>query len=98
MVRVLLPYHLRVLAQQEAEIQLELPAPVSMTDVLVAMEARFPALRGTMRDPITLRRRPYVRFFACGEDISLDDPTRALPDPIALDQEPLWIVGALAGG
>jgi molybdopterin synthase sulfur carrier subunit len=97
-IRLVLPYHLRILAGVSGELTLEVPAPVTLHAVLETLEARFPVLRGTIRDPQTRRRRPLIRFFACQSDLShqpLDEP---LPEAVALGEEPLWIVGALAGG
>jgi sulfur-carrier protein len=98
MIRVLLPYHLRTLARVEGEVQLELPTPVTVRSVLDALEARYPVLRGTIRDHITLKRRPFIRFFACKEDLSLEPPETTLPDAVATGAEPLLVVGAIAGG
>jgi molybdopterin synthase sulfur carrier subunit len=98
MIRVLLPYHLRTLARVEGEVQLELPTPVTVRSVLDALESRYPVLRGTIRDHITLKRRPFIRFFACKEDLSLDPPETALPDAVATGAEPFLVIGAIAGG
>ena len=98
MIRVLLPQHLRTLARVEGEVQLEVPGPVTLGSVLDALEARYPVLRGTVRDHGTLRRRPFVRFFACKEDLSLEPPETKLPEEIAAGKEPFLIVGAIAGG
>jgi len=98
MIRVVLPFHLRTLAGVEGEVQLEVRSPVTLRAVLDALEARYPVLRGTIRDHATLRRRPFVRFFACEEDLSLEPPEFGLPDPVASGAEPFLIVGALAGG
>ena len=98
MIRVVLPHHLRTLARVDREVELEVAPPVTLASVLDALEARFPALRGTIRDHGTHKRRDFIRFFACGEDYShtnMDDP---LPDPIAKGIEPFRIVGAMAGG
>lgn len=97
-IRVCLPYHLRNLAQVGPEITLEVSAPVSMRSVLDALEARYPMLRGTIRDYGTLKRRPFLRFFACAEDLSLDPMEKELPEAVAEGREPLLIVGAIAGG
>jgi hypothetical protein len=97
-IRVALPTHLRTLARVDDEVSIEVTGPVTQGSVLDALEARFPALRGTMRDQITGRRRPMVRFFACGEDLSHEAPDTALPAPIASGAEPFVVVGALAGG
>jgi sulfur-carrier protein len=98
MIRVVLPFHLRNLARVGGEVELEVAAPVTIRAVLDALEARFPALRGTIRDHGTLRRRPFVRFFVCQEDWSLEPPETSLPDAIARGAEPFLIVGAMAGG
>lgn len=97
-VRVALPYHLRNLAKIEGEVTLEVPAPVSVRTVLDALEARYPMLQGTIRDHDTRKRRPFLRFFACEEDLSLDSPDTPLPDAVAQGREPLLIIGAIAGG
>ena len=98
MIRVVLPFHLRTLARLEGEAQLELEGPATLRSVLDALEARYPVLRGTIRDHVTQRRRPFVRFFACQEDLSHEPPTTALPDAVASGEEPFLIVGAMAGG
>jgi sulfur-carrier protein len=98
MIRVVLPYHLRTLSRVEGEMQLEVGEPATLGSVLDALEARYPALRGTMRDHVTLKRRPFVRFFACKEDFSLEPPDTRLPDAIISGAEPFLIVGAMAGG
>ncbi|HTA31126.1 MAG TPA: MoaD/ThiS family protein [Candidatus Cybelea sp.] len=98
MIRVVLPYHLRNLARVDGEVQLEVPAPVTVQSVLDALEARYPALCGTIRDHGTLKRRPFVRFFACKEDLSLEPPDTALPDAVINGAEPFLVVGAMAGG
>ncbi len=98
MIRVILPYHLRNLAQSEAEVQLEVRAPVTQRSVLDALEARYPMLQGTIRDRDTGRRRAMLRFFACEEDLSHESPDAALPEAVASGQEAFWIVGAVAGG
>jgi hypothetical protein len=98
MIRVVLPYHLRTLARVEGEVQLEVVSPATLRSVLDAIEARYPVLRGTIRDHGTLKRRPFVRFFACKEDLSLEPPDTKLPDPVARGEEPFLIVGAMAGG
>lgn len=97
-VRVVLPYHLRNLARIDGEVKLPVPPPVSLQSVLDALEASYPMLRGTIRDYGTLKRRPFVRFFACEEDLSLLTPDAPLPDAVVLGQEPLLIIGAIAGG
>jgi molybdopterin synthase sulfur carrier subunit len=98
MIRVVLPFHLRTLARVEGEVQLEVESPVIVNSVLDALEARYPALRGTVRDHGTLKRRPFIRFFACKEDFSLEPPDAALPEAIVNGSEPFLIVGAMAGG
>ena len=98
MIRVVLPYHLRTLARVDGEVQLEVASPATLGSVLDALEARYPMLRGTVRDHVTLRRRPFVRFFACKEDLSHEPPETRLPEAVATGAEPLLIVGAMAGG
>ena len=98
MIRVTLPFHLRRLAQVGEEVELEVAEPITLRSVLDALESRYPVLRGTIRDHGTLRRRPFLRFFACEQDLSLDSPDAALPPPVASGAEPLMIVGAVAGG
>jgi len=99
MIRVALPYHLRNLARvTEAEVQLDIPAPVTLGAALDTLEARYPVLRGTIRDHGTLKRRPFIRFFACKEDISHEPSEALLPEPVIQGREPLLIVGAMAGG
>ena len=98
MVRVILPPHLRTLAQVGYEIQLELDGQATQRSVLDALESRYPMLRGTIRDHVTKQRRPFLRFFACEEDLSLESPDAPLPDQVASGKEPLVILGAIAGG
>src|SRR5579859_2018135 len=98
MIRVVLPYHLRTLAQVGAEVTLEVEGPVTQRSVLDALETRYPMLSGTIRDHVTQKRRPFLRFFACGEDLSHEQPDAPLPDAIASGAEPLLILGAIAGG
>src|SRR6266446_3738083 len=98
MIRVVLPYHLRNLARVEGEVQLEVASPVTVRAAIDALEARYPVLRGTIREHGTLRRRPFVRYFACKEDLSLDPPETKLPDEVVTGAEPFLIVGAIAGG
>lgn len=98
MIRVTLPYHLRTLARVGDEVQLELNGSATVQSVLDALESKYPMLRGTIRDHGTQKRRPMVRFFACGEDISHDPVDTALPEPIVKGEEPLFIMGAIAGG
>jgi sulfur-carrier protein len=98
MIRVELPAHLRTLARVSGNVQLEIAGPVTLRTVLDAVEARYPMLRGTIRDHVTLERRAFLRFFACGEDLSHDSPDAPLPDAIVNGQEPLLVIGAIAGG
>jgi len=98
MIRVVLPAHLRKLAQVEREVSLEVATPITQRSVLDALEARYPMLRGTIRDHVTRKRRPFVRFFACEEDLSNDPPDQPLPDAVASGVEPFLVVGAMAGG
>jgi hypothetical protein len=98
MIRVILPPHLRTLARFDGELELEVETPVSQRLVLDAVEAKYPMLRGTIRDHVTKLRRPMVRFFACGEDLSHESPDAALPEAIASGDEPFLIIGAIAGG
>jgi molybdopterin synthase sulfur carrier subunit len=98
MIRVVLPAHLRTLAKVHDEVQLEIPGPVTQRSVLDALEARFPMLRGTIRDHVTQQRRPFLRFFACEEDLSHELPDAPLPEAVAKGEEPLLIIGAIAGG
>lgn len=98
MIRVVLPYHLRTLARVDGEVELEVKSPVTLRAVLDTLEARFPNLRGTIRDHGTLKRRPFIRFFACREDLSHEPPDTRLPEPIVAGTEPFMIVGAMAGG
>jgi sulfur-carrier protein len=98
MIRVALPTHLRTLAGVGDEVELDLQGPVSQRSVIDALEARYPALHGTIRNPATCRRRPFLRFFACERDLSNEPPDAPLPDAVAEGTEPLLIVGAIAGG
>jgi sulfur-carrier protein len=98
MIRVVLPHHLRTLARVGSEVELELNGQVTQRAILDAVEDRFPMLRGTIRDHTTQKRRPMVRFFVCGEDVSHDSPDAPLPDAIAKGAEPFFIMGAIAGG
>ncbi len=99
MIRVVLPQHLRTLANVDGrEVTLDVPAPVTQRAVLDALEARYPMLRGTVRDHGSARRRALVRFFACEEDLSHDDPDKPLPERVARGEEPFFIIGAIAGG
>ena len=98
MIRVLLPYHLRTLARVEGEVQLEVVGVVTQRSVLNAREARYPVLRGTIRDQVTEQRRPFLRFFACEHDLSHEPPDALLPEAVATGAEPFMVVGAIAGG
>jgi molybdopterin synthase sulfur carrier subunit len=98
MIRVVLPFHIRNLARVSGEVELEVVAPVTICAVIDALENKFPVLQGTIRDHGTLKRRPFVRFFACKEDLSLDPPETVLPDEIVTGKEPFLVVGAMAGG
>ena len=98
MIRVVLPTHLRTLARVGEQVEVEVAGPVTQRSVLDALESRCPVLRGAIRDHVTLRRRPFVRFFACEQDLSHDPPDTPLPDAVARGVEPLVIVGAIAGG
>ena len=98
MIRVELPAHLRTLARVDREVTLDLVGPATQRSVIDALEARYPVLRGTIRDHVTLRRRPFVRFFACKEDLSLEPPETKLPDAVVAGAEPFLIIGAIAGG
>jgi hypothetical protein len=98
MIRLLLPYHLRVLAGISGELSLEVPPPVTQRSILDALEARFPMLQGTIRDHDSKIRRPFLRFFACEQDLSNESPEAPVPDAVTSGTEPFWIVGAIAGG
>ena len=98
MIRVVLPAHLRTLARVEGEVTLEVTGAVTQRSVLDALEARYPALRGAIRDHVTQQRRPFVRFFACEEDLSHESPDAPLPAAVASGAEPFLVVGAIAGG
>jgi molybdopterin synthase sulfur carrier subunit len=98
MIRVVLPAHLRALARVEGEVAVEVEGRATLCSVLDALEARYPMLRGTIRDHVTRQRRALVRFFACEQDLSHEPPDAALPDPVVTGAEPLLIVGAMAGG
>ena len=98
MIRVLLPTHLRTLAHVDGEVKLEVEGPVTQRSVLDALEARYPMLRGTIREHVTQQRRPFIRFFACEQDLSHEPPDALLPDAVATGAEPFMIVGAIAGG
>ena len=98
MIRVLLPFHLRTLANVGGEVSLDVEPPITLCAVLDALEARYPMLCGTIRDHVTHQRRPLLRFFVCGEDWSHESADTPLPASIAAGNEPLWIIGAIAGG
>ncbi len=98
MIRVVLPAHLRTLARVDGEVELQVDGPVTQRSVLDGLEARYPVLRGTIRDHVTQRRRPFLRFFACEEDLSHEPPDAPLPDAVAMGAEPFLVVGAIAGG
>ena len=98
MIRVVLPTHLRKLAHVQGEVKLDVEGQVTQRSILDALEARYPMLRGTIRDHVTQRRRPFVRFFACEEDLSHELPDAPLPDAVATGTEPFLVVGAMAGG
>lgn len=98
MIRVVIPPHLRTLAHVDSEVQLELQGPVTIRSILDALEAKYPMLRGTIRDHGTLQRRAFLRFFACEQDLSHDSPDTPLPDAIASGKEPFIVLGAIAGG
>lgn len=98
MIRVVIPTHLRTLAKVDREVELEIEGPVTLQAALDALEARYPMLKGTIRDHVTKNRRDFIRFFACGEDWSHEPPDALLPDQVAAGIEPLRIVGAMAGG
>ncbi len=98
MIRVVLPYHLRTLARLGGEVSLAVEGPATQCSVLDALEARYPMLRGTIRDHVTRLRRPFIRFFACKEDLSNEPPDAPLPEAVAAGSEPFLVVGAMAGG
>jgi molybdopterin synthase sulfur carrier subunit len=98
MIRVVLPHHLRTLARVDGEVEVEVANPITQGSVLDALETKYPMLRGTIRDHVTLKRRPFVRFFACEEDVSHEPPDTPLPDAVATGAEPFFIMGAIAGG
>ena len=98
MIRVILPYHLRTLARVGPEVSLHVEGPATQRAVLDALEARYPVLRGTIRDHGSGQRRPMLRFFACTEDLSHEPPDAPLPEAVASGAEPFWVVGAIAGG
>jgi sulfur-carrier protein len=98
MIRVVLPQHLRTLARVGGEVELQVESPVTQRSVLDALEAKYPMLRGTIRGHVNQRRRPFVRFFACEEDLSHEPPDALLPDPVVRGVEPFMVIGAVAGG
>jgi len=98
MIRVVLPAHLRKLARVDREVTLDVAGEATLRAILDALEARYPMLRGTIRDHVTQQRRPFVRFFACGEDLSHESPDAPLPEAVATGAEPFLLVGAIAGG
>jgi hypothetical protein len=98
MIRIVLPFHLRTLTRVEADVQLSIDGPITQRSVLDALEAAYPMLRGTIRDHGTLKRRPFIRFFACQRDLSNESPDAPLLEIVATGAEPLLIVGAIAGG
>ena len=98
MIRVILPPHLRTLAQVGSEVTVDVVGPVTQRSILDALEAKYPMLSGTIRDHVTQKRRPMLRFFACEEDLSHESPDAPLPEAVASGKEPFWVVGAIAGG
>ncbi len=98
MIRVVLPAHLRTLAGVNGEVELEVAGPVTQRSVLDALEERYPVLRGTIRDHVTQQRRPFLRFFACAEDLSHEPPDAPLPEAVVLEAEPFLVIAAVAGG
>ncbi len=98
MIRVILPHHLRTLTQVRGDVELDVEGQVTQRSVLDALEARYPMLRGTIRDQVTQQRRPFLRFFACEEDLSHEPPDAPLPDAVASGAEPFIVIGAIAGG
>jgi molybdopterin synthase sulfur carrier subunit len=98
MIRVVLPQHLRTLARVESEVQVEVAGPATQRSVLDALEAKYPMLCGTIRDHVSLKRRPFIRFFACQEDLSHEPDDAPLPDAVANGAEPFLVIGAIAGG
>ena len=98
MIRIMLPAHLRTLARTGSEVQLEVEGTPTLRAALDALEAAYPMLRGTIRDQVTLQRRPFLRFFACSEDISHESPDQPLPEAVVAGKEPLLIIGAISGG
>jgi sulfur-carrier protein len=98
MIRVVIPAHLRTLAKVDGEVQVDVPGEATTRSVLDALEARYPVLRGTIRDHVTLERRPFLRYFVCAEDWSLEPPDTKLPEAVASGAEPFFVIGAIAGG
>ena len=98
MIRVVIPHHLRTLAQVTSEVEIHVDGLATQGAVLDALESKYPMLRGTIRDQVTKERRPFIRFFACGEDLSLESPDIPLPDAVVMGTAPFRIVGAMAGG
>ncbi len=98
MIRVVLPYHLQTLAQSGAEVRIDVEGPVTIRSVLDALEQHYPALRGTIRDHVSKQRRPFLRYFVCGQDLSLSPPETPLPSSVESGQEPFLVIGAIAGG
>ena len=98
MIRIVLPHHLRTLARVSGDVELEVAGPLTTRAVLDALEAAYPMLRGTIRDHVTQERRPFLRFFACAQDLSLEPPDARLPEAVASGAEPFYIIGAIAGG
>ena len=98
MIRVVLPPHLRALAQVKGEVQVDIPGQVTRASILDALEARYPMLRGTIRDHVTAQRRPFLRFFACERDLTHEPPDAPLPAPVVEGAEPFFVLGAIAGG
>ena len=98
MIRIVLPYHLRNLAHVSGNVELDIQGPVTQRSVLDALEDKYPVLRGTIRDHSTLQRRPFLRFFACEQDLSHESPDAPLPEAVASGAEPFFIIGAIAGG
>ena len=98
MIRVVIPHHLRTLAHVGREVELQVEGPITQRSILDALEAKYPMLRGTIRDHVTLQRRPFIRFFACGQDLSHEPAEALLPEAVARGAEPFRIVGAMAGG